>query len=40
MNDLRCRKCNKLLAKQSKTTENNVLEIKCSRCNAINIFRQ
>lgn len=40
MIDLRCEECNKLLAKQLKEVENNVLEIKCNRCNTINIFER
>lgn len=37
MKELRCVKCNKLLAKEEKL--QGKLEIKCSRCNKLNIIK-
>jgi len=37
MNELRCVKCNKLLAKEENL--QGKLEIKCTRCNLLNIIK-
>lgn len=37
MKDFRCKKCNKLLAKEK---INGTLEIKCTRCGTINVIKK
>lgn len=37
MKDFRCKKCNKLLAKEKII---GVLEIKCTRCNTVNSIKK
>jgi len=38
MKELRCKKCDKLLAKVKEDSVNTEIEIKCNRCKTTNQF--